>query len=122
MPEDDLDYGLPFEGAPEGHGTQTAILAAGLQKGVAREAGLYMIKAGGAILNQEGEVIEEDICAEALLVALRHVIDKLRDNTLVKGKTVVIIDTRKWDLMATHFSVTFKDDFLARHTCLGHLC
>ncbi|KAJ4394016.1 hypothetical protein N0V93_003233 [Gnomoniopsis smithogilvyi] len=93
LPEDDLDYGLPFEGAPEGHGTQTAMLAAGLVKGVAREAGLYMIKAGGAILNQEGEVIEEDICADALLVALHHVIEKLRDETLTKGKTVVVIDT-----------------------------
>lgn len=95
MPEDDLDYGLPFEGAPEGHGTQTAILAAGMQKGVAREAGLYMIKAGWAILDQEGNVIEEDICADAFLVALRHVVEKVRDDTLIKGKTVLIIDTRE---------------------------
>lgn len=95
MPDDDLDYGLPFEGAPEGHGTQVAMLAAGLQLGVAREAGLYMIKAGGAILDEGGEVIEEEVCADALLVSLRHIIEKLQDETLTKGKTVVIIDTRE---------------------------
>lgn len=95
MPDDDVDYGLPFEGTPEGHGTQTAMLAAGLQKGVAREAGLYMIKAGGAILNKEGEVIEEEVCADAILISLHHVIEKLQDNTLNKGKTVVVIDTRE---------------------------
>lgn len=71
------------------------MLAGGLQKGVAREAGLYMIKAGGAILDQEGQVIEEEICADAMLVALNHIIEKLQDNTLTKGKTVLVIDTRK---------------------------
>lgn len=95
MPEDDADYGMPFDGIPEGHGTQTAMLAAGLQKGVAREAGLYMIKAGGAILDQDGEVVEEEVCADAMISALNHTIEKLQDNTLIKGKTVLIIDTRE---------------------------
>lgn len=94
-PEDDLDYGEPFEGIPEGHGTQAAMLAAGLHKGVAREAGLYMIKAGGAVLGKHGDIIDEDLCGDALLVALHHITEKINDGMLVKGKTVVVIDTRK---------------------------
>lgn len=86
---------MPFDGTPEGHGTQTAMLATGLHKGVAREAGLYMIKAGGAILDQDGEVVEEEVCADAMISALNHVIEKLHENTLIKGKTVLIIDTRE---------------------------
>lgn len=112
MPEDDLDYGLPFEGAPEGHGTQTAMLAAGLEVGVAREAGLYMIKAGGAILDEQGEVIDEEVCAEALLASLYHVIEKLQDDTLSKGKTVVIIDTRELHSMTPRILDNFQKHFV----------
>lgn len=95
QPNDDYDYGYPFEGVPEGHGTQTAIVAAGLQSGAAREAGLYMIKAGGAVLDKDGHVVEEEVLADSLLVALRHVVEKLREGTLVMGKTVMVIDTRE---------------------------
>lgn len=94
-PDNELDYGEPFEGVPEGHGTQTAILAGGMRTGVARRAGLYLIKAGGAVLNEEDEVVEEDICALSLIVALKHVVDKLKDRSLPPGKTVVVIDTRE---------------------------
>lgn len=70
------------------------MVAAGLRMGVAREAGLYMIKAGGAVLGKDGDVIDEDLCADALLLALKHIIEKLKDGTLTKGKTVIVIDTR----------------------------
>lgn len=69
------------------------MLAAGLRLGVAKEAGLYLIKAGGAILDEEGDVVDEDLCIDSLLVALSHVIEKLQDGTLIRGKTVVVIDT-----------------------------
>lgn len=94
-PEDDLDYAAPFDGVPEGHGTQTAMIAAGLQSGVARAAGLYLIKAGGAILDKDNHVVEEDVCAESLLPAFRHVVERLRNGPLVPGKTVMLIDTRE---------------------------
>lgn len=71
------------------------MLAAGLHMGAAREAGLYMIKAGGAILDETGNVVEEEVYADALPLALRHIVEKLHDGTLVKGKTVVVIDTRE---------------------------
>lgn len=71
------------------------MLAAGRRLGVAKDAGLYLIKAGGAILDKEGEVVDEDTCIESLLVSLFHVIEKLQDGTLVNGKTVVVIDTSK---------------------------
>lgn len=96
LPDDDDDYGYPFEGVPEGHGTQTAIVAGGLQSGVAREAGLYMIKAGGAVLDKDGNVVEEVVHAGSLNLALHHIVEKLGDGTLVKGKTVLIIDTREY--------------------------
>ncbi|KKY30397.1 hypothetical protein UCDDA912_g09666 [Diaporthe ampelina] len=92
-PDDDVDYGDPFEGVPEGHGTQTAILAGGMRTGVARRAGLYLIKAGGAVLDRDDEVVEEDVCAPALVVSLRHIVDKLKDGSLPPGKTVIIVDT-----------------------------
>ncbi|KUI72205.1 hypothetical protein VM1G_07647 [Cytospora mali] len=92
-PNDERDRGDPFDGVPEGHGTQCAILAGGLQSGVARRAGLYLIKAGGAVLNQDGDVVEEDVCADSLVAALDHVLDKLRDGGLPRGKTVLVIDT-----------------------------
>lgn len=95
-PNDDRDYGDPFEGVPEGHGTQCAIVAGGLQSGVARRAGLYLIKAGGAVLDQDGVVVEEDVCADSLVSALGHVLDLLRDGSLPHGKTILIIDTRKY--------------------------
>lgn len=95
-PDDDTDYGEPFEGVPEGHGTQTAIAAAGMRTGVARRAGLYLIKAGGAILDADENVVEEDVYAESLVVALHHVVEKLKDGTLPPGKTVVVIDTREF--------------------------
>ncbi|KAL1865327.1 hypothetical protein Daus18300_007217 [Diaporthe australafricana] len=92
-PDDNTDYGEPFEGVPEGHGTQTAILAGGMRTGAARRAGLYLIKAGGAVLNTDEDVVEEDICALSLILSLNHVVEKLRDHTLPPGKTVVVIDT-----------------------------
>lgn len=95
VPDDDYDYADPFDGYPEGHGTQTAMIAAGLRYGVARETALYLIKAGGAILDEEGRVVDEDMCPESLLVSLEHIVEKLEDGTLVKGKTVVIVDTRE---------------------------
>lgn len=95
IPDDDLDYATPFEGVPEGHGTQTALVAAGLQSGVARSSGLYLIKAGGAILDKDSQVLEEDVCADSLLPSLRHVVEKLQDGTLIPGKTVMLIDTRE---------------------------
>lgn len=70
------------------------MLAAGLRIGVAREAGLYMIKAGGAVLDKDGDIVDEGIYADAVLVALHHITEKLNDGTLIKGKTVVVIDTR----------------------------
>lgn len=76
------------------------MLAGGLRIGVAREAGLYMIKAGRAILDENGDVVEEDIPADAVLASLLHIVDKLNDGTLIKGKTVVIIDTGKCPLPA----------------------
>lgn len=88
------------------------MLAAGLRIGVAREAGLYMIKAGGAVLNKEGEVIEEDLCADALLESLRHVIEKLQDETLTKGKTAIVIDTREWHLTTLPYFRHFRGHFL----------
>lgn len=94
-PDDGTDHGEPFEGVPEGHGTQTAIIAGGMRTGVARRAGLYMIKAGGAVLDKDGNVVEEDICSESLVVSLNHVVGKLADGSLPVGKTVVLIDTRK---------------------------
>lgn len=95
-PDDDRDYGDPFDGVPEGHGTQCAILAGGLKSGVARRAGLYLIKAGGAVMNQDGDVVEEDVCADSLVSALEHVLDQLRGNILPRGKTILVIDTRKF--------------------------
>ncbi|POS73943.1 hypothetical protein DHEL01_v207663 [Diaporthe helianthi] len=92
-PDDSTDYGDPFEGVPEGHGTQTAIVSGGMRTGVARKAGLYLIKAGGAVLDADENVAEEDVCAQSLLISLHHVVEKLRDGTLPPGKTVVIIDT-----------------------------
>ncbi|KAI7783696.1 hypothetical protein LA080_011405 [Diaporthe eres] len=92
-PDNDSDYGYPFEGVPEGHGTQTAILAGGMRTGVAPRAGLYLIKAGGAVLDRDDVVVEEDVCAPALVVSLRHIVDKLKDGSLPPGKTVIIIDT-----------------------------
>lgn len=80
---------------PEGHGTQTAILAGGLTSGVARRAGLYLIKAGGAVLDKNEDVVEEDICTESLTAALDHVLEKLREGVLPHGRTILIIDTRK---------------------------
>lgn len=71
------------------------MVAAGLVSGVAREAGLYLIKAGGVILDRDNHVIEEDVCADSLLLSFRHIVDKLKDGTLVPGKTVVLIDTRE---------------------------
>jgi hypothetical protein len=94
-PDDNTDYGEPFEGVPEGHGTQTAILAGGMRTGVARRAGLYLIKAGGAILDADDNVVEEDVYARSLVISLNHVVEKLKDGTLAPGKTVVVIDTRK---------------------------
>lgn len=94
-PDDSIDYGEPFDGVPEGHGTQTAILAGGRKSGVAREAGLYLIKAGGAVLDSNEEVIEEDVCAQSLRTALNHIVEKLKDGTLPPGKTVLVIDTRE---------------------------
>ncbi|KAK2599795.1 hypothetical protein N8I77_011520 [Diaporthe amygdali] len=91
--DSEIDYGEPFEGVPEGHGTQIAILAGGMRTGVARRAGLYLIKAGGAVLNEEEEVVEEDICSLSLIVALNHIVEKLKDGSLPPGKTVVVIDT-----------------------------
>lgn len=93
VPDDDVDYGAPFEGVPEGHGTQAAMVAAGMRTGVAREAGLYMIKAGGAVLDKHGSVVEEGLCADALLFSLHHIVDKINDGTLIRGKTIVVIDT-----------------------------
>ncbi|ROV91004.1 hypothetical protein VSDG_07720 [Cytospora chrysosperma] len=92
-PNDDRDYGDPFEGVPEGHGTQCAILAGGLQSGVARRAGLYLIKAGGAVMDQAGLIVEEDVCADSLISALGHILDLLRDGGLPRGKTILVIDT-----------------------------
>ncbi|ROW08717.1 hypothetical protein VPNG_06415 [Cytospora leucostoma] len=93
-PSDDLqDRGDPFDGVPEGHGTQCAMLAGGLTSGVARRAGLYLIKAGGAVLDEDEDVVEEDVCADSLVTALHHVLDKLRDGKLPRGKTILIIDT-----------------------------
>ena len=94
-PDDDRDYGEPFDGVPEGHGTQCAMLAGGLKSGVARRAGLYLIKAGGAVLGEDGEVVEEDICEDSLVSALDHVLDQLREGVLPCGKTILIIVTRK---------------------------
>lgn len=94
-PDDNTDYGEPFEGVPEGHGTQTAILAGGMRTGVARRVGLYLIKAGGTVLDANDEVVEEDICALSLIISLSHVVEKLKDHTLPPGKTVVVIDTRE---------------------------
>ncbi|KAK7736164.1 hypothetical protein SLS53_007192 [Cytospora paraplurivora] len=94
-PNDLRDHGDPFDGVPEGHGTQTAILAGGLTSGVARRAGLYLIKAGGAILDKDEEVVEEDVCADSLTIALDHVLEELRDGVLPYGRTILIIDTRK---------------------------
>lgn len=94
-PDDATDYGEPFEGVPEGHGTQTAILAGGMRTGVARRAGLYLIKAGGAVLDANEDVVEEDVRAQSLIVSLKHVVEKLKDETLPPGKTVVVIDTRE---------------------------
>lgn len=94
-PDDDLDYAEPFEGIPEGHGTQTAMIAAGLVSGVAREAGLYLIKAGGVILDKDNNVVEEDVCADSLLLSFRHIVDKIKDGTFARGKTVVVVDTRE---------------------------
>lgn len=99
-PDDARDYGDPFEGVPEGHGTQCAILAGGLKSGVARRAGLYLIKAGGAVLDQDEVVVEEDVCADSLVSALGHVLDQLRDGILPRGKTILVIDTRKY--LTTH--------------------
>jgi hypothetical protein len=95
-PNDDRDYGDPFEGVPEGHGTQCAILAAGLQSGVARRAGLYLIKAGGAVMDRDGVIVEDDVCADSLVSALSHVLDLLRNGGLPRGKTILVIDTRKY--------------------------
>lgn len=95
-PDDDTDYGEPFEGVPEGHGTQAAIIAAGMRTGVARRAGLYLIKAGGAILDADENVVEEDVCAQSLVIALHHVVERMKDGTLPPGKTVVVIDTREF--------------------------
>lgn len=95
-PDDHIDYGEPFEGVPEGHGTQTAIVAGGMRTGVARRAGLYLIKAGGAVLDADENVVEEDVCAESLVISLDHVVEKMKDGTLPPGKTVVVIDTRKF--------------------------
>jgi hypothetical protein len=95
-PDNSTDYGEPFEGVPEGHGTQTAIVAGGMRRGVARRAGLYLIKAGGAVLDANDNVVEEDVCAQSLVISLDHVVGKLRDGTLPPGKTVVVIDTRKF--------------------------
>lgn len=95
-PDDHRDYGDPFDGVPEGHGTQCAILAGGLKSGVAREAGLYLIKAGGAVLGKDEEVVEEDVCADSLVCALNHILDLLRDGGLPSGRTVLIIDTREY--------------------------
>ena len=95
-PDDSIDYGEPFEGVPEGHGTQTAIVAGGMCTGVARQAGLYLIKAGGAVLDADENVVEEDVCAQSLVLSLRHVVEKMKDGTLPPGKTVVIIDTSEF--------------------------
>lgn len=92
-PDNSTDYGSPFEGVPEGHGTQTAIIAGGMRTGVARRAGLYLIKAGGAVLDADENVVEEEVYSESLIVALHHVLEKLRDGTLPPGKTVIMIDT-----------------------------
>lgn len=94
-PDDSIDHGEPFEGVPEGHGTQTAMLAGGMRTGVARRAGLYLIKAGGAVLDREDNVVEEDVCADSLVISLNHVVGKLADGSLPIGKTVILIDTRK---------------------------
>lgn len=94
-PDDETDYGEPFEGVPEGHGTQTALLAGGMRTGVARRAGLYLIKAGGAVLDRNGDVVEEDVCAPSLVISLNHIIEKLKDGGLPPGKTVIVIDTRE---------------------------
>lgn len=95
VPDDDLDYAAPFDGVPEGHGNQTAMVAAGLQSGVARATGLYLIKAGGAVLDKDNQVVEEDVYADSLLPSFRHIVEKLRDGTLVTGKTVMLINTRE---------------------------
>lgn len=94
-PDDNTDYGEPFDGVPEGHGTQTAIVAGGMRTGVAHRAGLYLIKAGGAVLDAEDNVVEEDVCAQSLIISLHHIVEKLKDGTLHPGKTVVVIDTRE---------------------------
>lgn len=94
-PDDGTDYGEPFEGVPEGHGTQTAIIAGGMRTGVARRAGLYLIKAGGAVLDRDGNVVEEEVCAESLVISLNHIVEKLSDGSLPPGKTVIVIDTRE---------------------------
>lgn len=94
-PDDSTDHGEPFEGVPEGHGTQTAMLAGGMRTGVARRAGLYLIKAGGAVLDREDNVVEEDVCADSLVISLNHIVGKLADGSLPVGKTVILIDTRK---------------------------
>lgn len=90
-----MDYGEPFEGMPEGHGTQTAIVAGGMRTGVARRAGLYLIKAGGAVLDADDNVVEEDVYAQSLVTSLHHIVEKLKDGTLPPGKTVAVIDTRE---------------------------
>lgn len=69
------------------------MLAAGLRTGVAREAGLFLIKAGCAVLDENEEVIQEAVYSESLLASLHHIVEKLHDGTLSKGKTVVVIDT-----------------------------
>lgn len=94
-PDDDTDYGEPFEGVPEGHGTQTAMLAGGMRTGAARRAGLYLIKAGGAVLDANEDVVDEEVYALSLVISLNHVVEKLKDGGLSPGKTVVVIDTRE---------------------------
>lgn len=95
-PDDGTDHGEPFEGVPEGHGTQTAMVAGGMRTGVARRAGLYLIKAGGAVLDADENVVEEDIRAQSLVVSLNHIVEKLNDGGLPPGRTVVLIDIREF--------------------------
>ncbi|KAJ9136928.1 hypothetical protein NKR23_g9477 [Pleurostoma richardsiae] len=91
-PDDMKDYAHPDPdtGKPAGHGTGMAILAAGLQNGVARKAGLYLIKAGYAIWDKKNKIVEDGFTTDAALTALMYVRDCLADGTLKPGKTVVL--------------------------------
>ncbi|KAG6361304.1 hypothetical protein INS49_009529 [Diaporthe citri] len=72
-PDDSTDHGEPSEG------------------------GWLVPDQGGAVLDKDDNVVEEEVWAQSLVISLNHIVEKLNDGSLPPGKTVVVIDTL-WEI------------------------